>query len=198
MNGRFASGGLNLACHVAYPAGRPSPGLPGLILCHGFPLGPLDARQSGGTFPELMDRIANELGWVAMTFTFRGCGAIGRRLLAAGVDRRPPCRRSATSRARPRPDGIWLVGTNTGGSLAVCVGAEDARVRGVAMLGARADFDDWAAQPRRFLEHARELGAIRHPAFPASFEAWAREFRRFRPLDAAAAPGAAAAARPAR
>ncbi len=31
----------------------------------------------------------------------------------------------------------------------------------------------------------RELGAIRHPAFPPSFEAWAREFRRFRPLPAA-------------
>ena len=48
--------------------------MPGLILCHGFPIGPLDARQSGGTFPELIDRVANELGWVAMTFNFRGCG----------------------------------------------------------------------------------------------------------------------------
>ena len=184
VNGRFASGGLSLACHVAYPAGRPSPGLPGLILCHGFPLGPLDARQSGGTFPELMDRIANELGWVAMTFTFRGCGqSAGDFSLQGWID---DLRASiGYLEGQASPDGIWLVGTNTGGSLAVCVGAEDARVRGVAMLGARADFDDWAAQPRRFLEHARELGAIRHPAFPASFEAWAREFRRFRPLDAA-------------
>ena len=47
---------------------------PGLILCHGFPIGPLDARQSGGTFPELIDRVSSELGWAAMTFTFRGCG----------------------------------------------------------------------------------------------------------------------------
>jgi uncharacterized protein len=184
VNGRFTSGGLSLACHLAYPAGRPGPGLPGLILCHGFPLGPLDARQSGGTFPELMDRIANELGWVAMTFTFRGCGqSAGDFSLQGWID---DLRASiGFLEQESAPDGIWLVGTNTGGSLAVCVGAEDARVRGVAMLGARADFDDWAAQPRRFLEHARELGAIRHPAFPASFEAWAREFRRFRPLDAA-------------
>ena len=184
MNGSFPSGGLTLARHLAFPAGRPAKGLPGLILCHGFPLGPLDARQSGGTFPELMDRIANELQWAALTFTFRGCGQSAGDFsvqgwiddLYAAIDH---------LEAEAAPDGIWLAGTNTGGSLAVCVGADDARVRGVAMLGARADFDDWAAHPRRFLEHARELGAIRHPAFPASFEAWAREFRRFRPLEAA-------------
>ena len=36
--------------------------MPGLILCHGFPTGPIDARQSAGTFPELIDRIANDHG----------------------------------------------------------------------------------------------------------------------------------------
>ena len=50
---------------------------------------------------------------------------------------------------------------------------------------ASADFDDWAAQPRRFLEHAREIGAIRTPGFPRNFDDWARELRRFRPVDAA-------------
>ena len=74
MNNSFTSGSLTLASHLAFPAGHRTTGLPALILCHGFPLGPLDARQSGGTFPELMDRIANELGWAAFTFTFRGCG----------------------------------------------------------------------------------------------------------------------------
>ena len=39
-----------------------------MILCHGFPIGPLDARRSAGTFPELMDRAARELGCVTMTF----------------------------------------------------------------------------------------------------------------------------------
>ena len=184
MNGTFTSGGLTLACHVAYPAGRPVTGLPGVVMCHGFPVGPLDARQSAGTFPELMDRVANELGCVAMTFTFRGCGQSAGDFslqgweddLGAAIDH---------LEAEARAEDVCLIGTNTGGSIAVCVAADDARVRGVAMLGARADFDDWAAQPRRFLEHAREIGAIRHPAFPASFESWAREFRRFRPIDAA-------------
>ena len=78
MNGWFESDGLKLARYLALPAGRalwPGGGRrPGLIMCHGFPVGPIDARHSAGTFPELMDRVANEMGWLAMTFTFRGCG----------------------------------------------------------------------------------------------------------------------------
>ena len=58
-------------------------------------------------------------------------------------------------------------------------------MNGCALLGARADFDDWAAQPRRFLEHSREIGTIRRSGFPPSFDEWSRELRRFRPADAA-------------
>ena len=55
MNDRFTSNGLQLACHIARPPGDVEAG-PGVILCHGFPIGPLDAKSSGGTFPQLMDR----------------------------------------------------------------------------------------------------------------------------------------------
>jgi len=92
---------------------------------------------------------------------------------------------STTGNALDEYRGIWLVGTNTGGSVVTCVAADDPRVRGAALLSPRADFDDWAAQPRRFLEHARDIGAIRTPSFPPSFDEWARELRRFRPVDAA-------------
>ena len=173
------------ACRATWrgPAGRQGP-LPGVILCHGFPIGPLDARQSAGTFPELIDRMANELGWAAMTFNFRGCGnSEGDFSLQGWVD---DLRAAIDHLIREAtPTGIWLVGTNTGGSVATCVAADDPRVRGAALLSPRADFDDWAAQPRRFLEHAREIGAIRTPSFPPSFDEWARELRRFRPVDAA-------------
>ena len=73
MNGSFRSGSLTLNRYLAVPSGH-NPQLPGVILCHGFPIGPLDARQSAVTFPQLMDRVANDLGWAALTFTFRGCG----------------------------------------------------------------------------------------------------------------------------
>ena len=40
-------------------------------------------------------------------------------------------------------------------------------VRGVASLGAPADFDDWASHPKRLLEHAREVGMIADADLPA-------------------------------
>ena len=115
MNGEFKSGNLTLARYLARPAGRQGP-LPGVILCHGFPIGPLDARQSAGTFPELIDRMANELGWAAMTFNFRGCGSSeGDFSLQGWVDDL----RAAIDNliVEATPTGIWLVGTNTGGSV---------------------------------------------------------------------------------
>ena len=183
MNDSFVSGGLTLRSYLARPADQDRRE-PGVILCHGFPIGPLDARQSALTFPQLMDRVASELNWNALTFTFRGCGSSeGDFSMQGWVDDL----RAAIDHldAATSPNGIWLVGTNTGGALALCVAADDPRVRGCALLGPRADFDDWAAQPRRFLEHAREIGAIRRPAFPQSFDEWSRELRRFRPLEAA-------------
>ncbi len=183
MNGTFASGSLTLGSYLAVPPG-PATSMPGVILCHGFPIGPLDARQSALTFPQLLDRVANELGWVGLTFTFRGCGTSeGDFSMQGWVD---DLRAAIDHLEREaNPNGIWLIGTNTGGALALCVAADDPRVEGCALLGPRADFDDWAAQPRRFLEYAREIGAIRRPGFPASFDEWSRELRRFRPVDAA-------------
>lgn len=183
MNGTFLSGGLSLARHLALPPVRDA-STPGVVMCHGFPIGPLDARQSAVTFPQLMDRVAADLGWAALTFTFRGCGTSEGDFsmqgwmddLAAAIDH---------LEEEVSPSGIWLVGTNTGASLSICTAADDPRIRGVALLGSRADFDDWAGQPRRFLEHAREIGAIRTPGFPPSFDEWSRELRRFRPVDAA-------------
>ena len=181
-NGTFTSGSLTLGSYLALPAIRTQ--APAVIMCHGFPIGPLDARQSALTFPQLMDRLAAELGWAALTFTFRGCGTSeGDFSMQGWVDDL----RAAIDfvERETNPSGIWLVGTNTGGSLALCVAADDPRVKGCALLGPRADFDDWAAQPRRFLEHAREIGAIRRPSFPPSFDECSRELRRFRPIDAA-------------
>jgi putative redox protein len=182
-NGTFTSGSLTLGSYLVVPPGQTS-SMPGVILCHGFPIGPLDARQSALTFPQLLDRIASELGWVGLTFTFRGCGTSeGDFSMQGWVD---DLRAAIDHMEREaNPNGIWLIGTNTGGALALCVAADDPRVKGCALLGPRADFDDWAAQPRRFLEHAREIGAIRRPGFPSSFDEWSRELRRFRPIDAA-------------
>ena len=182
-NSTFLSSGLTLSSYFARPNGVFGP-LPGVILCHGFPIGPLDARQSAGTFPQVIDRMANEVGCAALTFTFRGCGASeGDFSLQGWVDDL----RAAIDHlvAIGNVDSVWLVGTNTGASVALCVAADDPRVTGCVSLSGRADFDDWAEQPRRFLEHARDIGAIRRAGFPQNFDEWSRELRRFRPTDAA-------------
>jgi len=183
MNDRFTSNGHSLACHIARPPADVRAG-PGVILCHGFPIGPLDARRSAGTFPELTDRAARELGCVTMTFNFSGCGdSEGDFSLQAWVTDL----RNAISHliSVSTMQSVVLVGTSTGGSIAICVGADDPRVAAAALLSPRADFDDWAAHPRRFLEHAREIGAIHDQRFPPSVDEWAREFHRFRPLRSA-------------
>lgn len=183
MEQKFPSGSERLACHISVPVSADS-STPALILCHGFPIGPLDARRSAGTFPELIDRLCHELGYIAMTFTFRGCGtSTGDFSLQGWMD---DLRNAVDHLTRTHDvSQVVLVGTNTGGSLAICEAADDPRVFAAGLLSPRADFDDWAEHPRRFLEHAKEIGAVRTPGFPSSLDEWSRAFRRFRPAAAA-------------
>jgi len=181
----FQSGTHTLACYLKGPATAAADrDLVGVILCHGFPIGPIDARRSAGTYPQLIDRIAFEVGYAAMTFTFRGCGnSTGDFSLQGWIDDL----RSAIDYLTDETgvSRVALVGTNTGGSIAICVAADDPRVFAGALLSPRADFDDWADHPKRFLDHAREIGAVRTKGFPSSMDDWSRPFRRFRPTAAA-------------
>jgi len=68
--------------------------------------------------------------------------------------------------------------------MSICAAAIDPEIRGVACMGSPADFDDWENHPRRLLLHARETGMIRSPSYPANFEAWARELRAVRAVEA--------------
>jgi putative redox protein len=175
MADRIVSDGLSLAAHVAQPPGRPSGPPPAVVLCHGYP----SARETGVTMPELADRIASEMGWVAVTFAFRGCGdSEGQFSLGGWLDDIGAAVNHLQDDVRPL--GMWLAGFGTGGALAVCAGAQNPRVKGVAAVGAPGDFDDWAGHPRQLLEHGREVGVISDPSFPPSFDTWSRELRAVR------------------
>ncbi|MGH2474284.1 MAG: alpha/beta hydrolase family protein, partial [Candidatus Limnocylindrales bacterium] len=114
MNRTFDSSGNKLAYHLATPVGRDE--IPGLILCHGFPIGPLDARRSAGTFPQLVDRIAHDVGYIGMTFTFRGCGtSTGDFSLQGWTDDLRAAIDHLVSTSGVRE--VVLLGTNTGGSI---------------------------------------------------------------------------------
>lgn len=186
MEDVLTSGGVRLAAHLARPSAvNAAPGRPGLVVAHGFPSGPKSALASGQTYPELAERLAADAGWTVLAFNFRGTGdsegdfSIGGWLddLRHAVD---------YLLGLGDVDGVWLAGASTGGSLAICAAGEDERVRGVAALSPRADFEDWAEHPRRFLEHAREIGVIRNAAFPPDIDLWIREIRETRPLSLAA------------
>jgi putative redox protein len=182
----FESSGLRLYAHLARPTpGREAPGRPGLVVVHGFPATAASAAAGVETYPALADRIAAEAGWTVLTFSFRGVGrSEGDFSLCGWLEDL----RAAVDHMLEvaEVEGVWLAGASTGGSLAMCVGGEDPRVRGVAALSARADFADWAAQPRRFLQHARDVGVVRDPAFPEDLEAWALELKSIRPLSTVA------------
>lgn len=174
---------VRIVGHLARPpADRVARGRPGLVLCHDFSAGEREATTSAvASYPELADRIAAEVGWTVLTFEFRGTGASSGSFSLGGwlTDLR-----AATDHllATDEVGGVWLAGVATGGSLAICAGGEDERVRGVATMSARTDFDDWAEAPARFLEHCRSLGMIRDRAYPYDQGAWARELREIRPL----------------
>ena len=184
METAICSDGLRLCGHLARPpATSGGPGLVrhGLVICHGFPTGPGGAATAARTYPHLAERVAADAGWVVLTFNFRGTGqsegnfslagwvadlraAVDHLLEVTGVDR------------------VWLAGFSTGGSLALCAAGEDERVGGVAAFSAPADFDAWASDPKRFLEHARTIGVVRDQRFPPDMAAWLRELHDIRPM----------------
>ena len=178
------SEGLPLAGHLVGPAVAGPSAPPGLVLCHGFPTGPGGGATSAQTYPALASRLAAETGWSVLTFNFRGTGKSAGNFslrgwltdLAAAVDRL----------VDEGVSGVWLAGSSTGGALAIYQAAADFRVRGVATLAAPATFDVWAAHPRRFLDHARNIGVIHSRAFPSDPEAWGRELAEIRALDVVA------------
>jgi putative redox protein len=178
---RIESDGLRLWAHVGRPSGIGDRKRRGLVLAHGFPTGPRWSESSGKTYPEFADRLAADAGWVVMVFNFRGTGESEGDFSMGGWLRDLQAA-IASLKSDPSVDGVWLAGFRTGGALAVCAAAEDPEVQGVATFGAPADFDDWAADPRRFLQTARDLGVVRSPDFPPDVAAWAQELKETRAI----------------
>lgn len=153
--------------------------VPAVVLAHGYPSDVNAAGVAASALPELADRIAVEMGWMAMALAFRGCGeSEGSFSLRGWLE--DLLAAVAHLEAEDTVSGVWLAGFGTGGALSICAGAAHSGVQGVAALGAPADFDDWATHPRRLLEHAREVGMIKESTYPANVDAWARELRELR------------------
>ena len=118
-----------------------------------------------------------------MTFNFRGTGtSTGDFSLQGWVDDL----RTAIDYivVETSPSDVVLIGTNTGGSIAICVAADD---HGSAPRHCSAPVPTSTTGPTTTsVPRARPRHRGDHDAwFPASFDEWSRAFRRFRPIEAA-------------
>jgi pimeloyl-ACP methyl ester carboxylesterase len=164
--------GTVLAAHWARPV--TGGGERGLVLVHDFPTPPRGSLASGLTFPEFADRIALATGWRVLTFNFRGTGGSEGDFSVSGWE--SDLRFAVdTVAGADGVDGVWIAGTGVGGALALGIGATDARVRGIAALGAPVDLRDWARDPARFVRHCRAMGVFSSERGPDDVGAWARE-----------------------
>lgn len=165
------SDGVRLRGHLAEPG--PGGRTLGVVLCHGFPIGPRGAITAAATFPELADRTARISGWTALAFNLRGTGASEGDFDADGwlADLH-----AAVGYLADRDDitGVCVIGFGEGGTFAVCEAETDDRVIGVAAVAAPLRIGEWAQHPARLLEHARRIGMVRTAGFPADPLAWGK------------------------
>ena len=180
---QFPSGPLTLVGHLA-GATASGPPRPGVVILHGYPSGPAGTAGAVSAMPELADRIADDMAFVAFSPVLRGIGDSEGDFSINGWAEDIHAA-VAHLRTTARVSGVWLVGFGTGGALAICAGAADPAIGGVAALAAPADFDDWAGNPRRLFQHAREAGITRASASPNAVEAWSRELRAVKAVDCA-------------
>jgi uncharacterized protein len=176
------TGAGTLAVHVApRPAGGDTGGA--VVVLHGLPLEAEAATVIGANLPALADRLAAESAWRVMAGCLRGVGPSGGDFSLQGwLDDIA----SLVDHACTLVDGpaVRLVGFGISGTLALCHGAGDDRVGGVACLGAVSSFSAWARQVDGVLEFARGVGVVRSDGFPADVAAWASPFTGLDPLRA--------------
>lgn len=175
MQERFASGPLTLVGHLS-GAARGTALRPAVVIVHGYPSGPAGTAGAVSAMPELADRIAADMDFVAFSPCLRGIGESEGEFSIKGW-KSDIHAAVAHVRAAARVSGIWLVGFGTGGALAICAGGDDPEIRGVAALAAPADFDDWAHNPKPLYQHARDVGIVSTEPTPALLDGWAREMR---------------------
>lgn len=181
---KITRGDRRLVGHLAVPAQTAESSVrAGVVICHGLPQ--LNPQTSPGSSYEFVSRrIADVLGIEVAAVNLSGTGGSeGYFSINNWVD--DVINTADELREGHGVERCWLIGVATGGSIALCAAARNPGIAGVVTLAARADFDDWAAHPRRFLDYCRRIGVISDRAAPAAVDAWSQQFKANQPYDAA-------------
>ncbi len=171
---------------LSWYASSTGPGAPvrgHVLLCHDLPRPKGAAADVALTYPALADRLTRESGWRVVTGALRGAGESSGDFSALGWLEDLA---SLAEGEIPEESSRLVVGFGFGGVLALHLAARDDRVAGVACLGTPADLGALARDPGDFLARCRRTGVITTPGFPASTDAWAKEFSVLHPPEDAA------------
>jgi len=174
-----------LAVHAVRGAGASPTPSGALVIVHGFPVVPASADTTGRSLPALADRMAAESGWPVLCGCLRGVGGSAGDFSLAGWLEDLATLVGVAERDVAR-GGVWVVGFGTTGALALCLAAEDERVRGVACLGSPASFADWALDLPGMLAFARGVGVVSTAGYPDDLARWGAAFTELQPDKAAA------------
>jgi len=153
------SGGQRLEWHLARAPSSAARDATrnGIVIAHGFPEGPGAAAVAAQTFPELADRVAQDTGWAALSFSFRGVGRSPGAFSPAGW---LEDLRAAVALLRAEVASVWLLGFGIGGALAVRVAADDPIIGGLVLVAAPSDLSGPIADPASMVRAVRETGMV--------------------------------------
>ena len=176
--------GLKIGGQLYLPGEGERTPYPAVCICHGIPSGRPPDPSDGG-YPLLAERVCQE-GFAVFIFNFRGTGVSDGNLdmlgwtrdLKAAIDYLcvlPEVDRSCLS----------LLGFSGGAAVSVSVAAQDKRVSSVITCACPAEFTflTGAENTSSFVDHFRNIGAIRDKDFPPSNEEWLSGFRLVSPID---------------
>ena len=157
---------------------------PTVCVCHGIPAGNPPDPNDGG-YPLLAERICQH-GFAVLIFNFRGTGISGGNIDLMGwtkdlkgvID-------YISSLPEVDPTHITLLGFSGGAAVTIYVAAQDPRISSVAVCACPADFFllTESEDAGSYVDHFREIGAIRDDDFPPTTEEWLNGFRQVKPID---------------
>ena len=169
---QVVSDGLALEAYLSSP--KVSDNSPALLICQDFPY---DKQGFGHLDKALADRVAREVGWPALVFNYRGCGASEGSFSFGGWKRDID---AAVSYLAEQHQGVWTAGFGVGGTLSICAAAENQQIQGVASISASDSFQDWVSSAEDLLSFTPARKAMRKEGSPRGFEKWTEGMEAFR------------------